>query len=82
MILVSEPGEVLVEAAGSELGVLVRTIAHAAATYAQPIELGEWWDRPAVPFHVVLLAPLDESEAIRRRWGEAGGAITDLSLRS
>jgi hypothetical protein len=54
VILVFDAAEVLADAAEVELGVLVRLIETARRAYSEPVELGEWWDRPAVPFHVVL----------------------------
>ena len=78
VISVLQPDEVLSDAPGSELAVLVRIIRDAADTYGEPISLGEWWDRPALPFHVVLHAGPGEGDAVRRRWEDAGGVITPL----
>jgi hypothetical protein len=80
VIVVLEPGDVLAGAADVDLEVLVRTIAHAADTYSQPIESGEWWDRPAVPFHVVLQSPPAGGTFVRARWQTAGAAISELGL--
>jgi RNAse (barnase) inhibitor barstar len=79
VIVVLNPGEVLVDAPDVELNVLVRMISHAAETYAQPIESGEWWDRPAVPFHVVLHAEPTEAAAVRERWQAAGAQLSELT---
>lgn len=35
---------------------LIEALATIAADWAQPIENGEWWDRPPVPFHVLLVS--------------------------
>ncbi len=51
--------------------------AHAADAYSQPIESGEW-DRPAVPFHVVLQSPPAGSEAVRAHWLAAGAEISEF----
>jgi hypothetical protein len=75
VVVVSEPGEVLVDAGGAELGVLVRTIVRAGSVYSRPIETGEWWDRPAVPFHVVLQSSPFHAAAVRARWRAAGAVI-------
>lgn len=78
MVVILDPGEVLADAADAELGVLVRAIVHAGGTYSQPIESGEWWDPPAVPFHVVLqTAPVD-SAVVRSRWQAAGAVISEF----
>jgi hypothetical protein len=49
VILVQEAAEVLSDADDVELTVLARLIESARCAYSVPIELGEWWDRPAVP---------------------------------
>jgi hypothetical protein len=41
------------------------TLYDAGDEWARPISLGEWWDRPAVPFHVILHSETDALE----RWG-------------
>lgn len=76
VVVVLDPGDVLVDATGAELGALVRTITHAGETYGQPILSGEWWDRPAVPFHVVLQVQPNEATAVRGRWQEAGAVFS------
>jgi hypothetical protein len=73
-IAVLQPGEVLADSP-VELEVLVRAITDAAETYAEPISLGEWWDRPAVPFHVVLHAGPGESDDVVGRWSAAGATV-------
>jgi hypothetical protein len=77
VLVVLEPDQVLANAPPAELGVLVKTVAHAAETYAEPIALGEWWDRPAIPFHAVLAAA-QMPEAVRDRWESAGATVQDL----
>jgi hypothetical protein len=76
VVVVLDSGDVLVDAAEVELSVLVRTITHAAEIYAQPIESGEWWDRPSVPFHVVLQAGPASIAAVRARWQAAGAEVS------
>ena len=78
VLAVLDPSQVL-EDAPADMSALVRSVAHAAETYAEAIERGEWWDRPAVPFHVVLLAaPRDFATALSQ-WEAAGAAPTELS---
>ena len=74
-IAVLQPAEVLADAPDVELAVLVSVITHAAETYAEPISSGEWWDRPEVPFHVVLHACPGESDDVIRRWSAAGATV-------
>jgi hypothetical protein len=78
--VVLEPGDVLVDASDVELGAFVRAIGHAAEVYAQPIEAGEWWDRPAVPFHVVLQSRPADAVNVRAHWAKAGVAISAFNV--
>lgn len=76
VILVYDAVEVLADAAEAELANLARSIEGARSSYSEPIELGEWWDRPAVPFHVILHSRHPkESGALRARWQKAGAEI-------
>lgn len=80
VILVYDALEVLADAEETELTVLVRSIEAARRSYSEPIELGEWWDRPAVPFHVVLhSANPKDSRVLRARWQKADATILDLT---
>ena len=74
-LVLLEASQVLVDEP-AELEVLVRSIVNANMTYAQPIDEGEWWDRPAVPFHVVLHGAVGEAAFIAHRWGESGASVT------
>lgn len=44
-LLVDEP---------AERASFLRIISIAAEEWSVPVALGEWWDRPTIPFHVVL----------------------------
>jgi hypothetical protein len=72
VVAITEPDEVLVNDGHDPLSWLVRSLASAAAVWGQPVELGEWWDRPAVPFHIVLAGEHDVVELAARRWAAAG----------
>ena len=79
VVIVLDSGEVLCDEPDEELGTLVRVIGHAAETYAEPVESGEWWDRPALPFHVVLHIGVGEEASMRAHWGAAGAKFSDLN---
>lgn len=64
----------------AELPVLVRSIAHAVSAYSKPIARGQWWDRPAIPYHVVLHSPASNLDATRARWEPAGAAPAPLRV--
>jgi hypothetical protein len=74
VVTITEPDEVLADANGEALGWLARSLASAAEEWSQPVELGEWWDRPAVPFHVVLVGQNDAIATAERRWASVGVA--------
>ena len=76
VIVVTEAGEVLGDEAGTDaLAWLVGSLSRAAEEWARPVELGEWWDRPAVPFHVVLQATAPDVPTAVDRWAATGATI-------
>jgi hypothetical protein len=78
VVVILEAELVLADDDKGELGVLRRTIERAADAYSSPIASGEWWDRPAVAFHVILQSQVDALDAVRARWGQAGAVMVDL----
>ena len=74
VLLIMDAQEVLRDAP-IELRVLVRALSDATKTYAKPIELGEWWDRPAIPFHIVLQTTSEEARSLESRWRALGGDL-------
>lgn len=72
VVVITEPDQVLADASAEELRWLVNALVSANDSWSQPVELGEWWDRPAVPFHVVLAGESDVVERAARRWSSAG----------
>ncbi len=71
VVMITEPDQVLADAEAA-LGWFVRSLESAAGGWRQPVELGEWWDRAALPFHVVLAGEHDAVERAARRWSSAG----------
>jgi len=72
VVLITEPDQVLAEAEDETVRSLVDSLASAAAAWSVPVELGEWWDRPAVPFHVLLAGEHHPVDVAARRWSAAG----------
>ncbi|MFC0707733.1 hypothetical protein FHR89_000759 [Cellulomonas uda] len=72
VVTITEPEQILADADAAALSWLARSLASAAEGWAQPVELGEWWDRPATPFHVVLVGAREQVESAARRWSSAG----------
>ncbi|MFV0459644.1 MAG: barstar family protein [Actinomycetales bacterium] len=78
VVTITDPDQVLADAGAEALGWLARSLESAAEEWTQPVELGEWWDRPAVPFHVVLAGEREVIEVATRRWSVAGAAPMPL----
>jgi hypothetical protein len=75
VVMIRDALDTLAEEAADELATLVGTLAHAAQEYSKPVDLGEWWDRPALPFHVVLHTIGSDQAELARRWGAAGARL-------
>ena len=77
VVVVYEAAQLLQDEPPEEMAAFVRAIQNAAATFGQPVDDGEWWDRPALPFHVVLQ---EESMEALGRWKAAGAHIESVEL--
>lgn len=75
VVVVVSPDETLADAPPRELEWLVDSLSAAAAEWATPIDLGEWWDRAAVPFHVVLDLGATTATSDVTRWIAAGARL-------
>ncbi|RXZ71899.1 hypothetical protein ESP51_07055 [Agromyces albus] len=78
VVVITEIDQVLAHAGAESLRWLIGSLAGAAAGWAQPVELGEWWDRRAVPFHVVLAGETAMLADGERRWSAAGVPLAQL----
>jgi hypothetical protein len=81
VVVISEPDEVLCESDVVDFPILVSVLQGAAAEFRVPITRGEWWDRPAVPFHVVLVGGASPS-AVEQLWRGAGANVVVASVVS
>jgi len=72
VIVLTEPNEFLVDADDADFLWFVEVLRAASDQWAQPIELGEQWDRPPVPFHVVLTGASAILGPVGVRWSSAG----------
>lgn len=76
VIVIRDAECVLADEPNAEIRTLVRLFTTAHETYSVAVEEGGSWDRPPVPFHVVLLGANDERrKAAEGRW-KAAGAVT------
>ncbi|MDR0482151.1 MAG: barstar family protein [Cellulomonadaceae bacterium] len=73
VLLLSSPDQCLVDEGEEEVRWFVSALTDAIATWADPVTVGEPWDRPALPFHVVLTGSQREIEHTYRRWENACG---------
>ncbi len=84
VVIIVEPDQVLADDEPRALEWLVESLASATAEWGQPIERGEWWDRPALPFHVVLFGNHQQVALAATRWSSAGAEVrwAGLNLES
>ena len=71
-LLVVTDGARLLEDMPREFGLFLSALLRAAKSWAEPVERGEWWDRPARAFHVAFQAERTDSESLRSRCSAAG----------
>jgi hypothetical protein len=78
VLVIADPQEVLADTEDDGLSWLVGSLSRANEEWATPVELGEWWDRPAVPFHVVLQCGIGDAAKVSERWAAAGAVVVPL----
>lgn len=76
VIVLLDAQAVLGDAHAAEIRSLIETFGNAGAVFAKSIADGEWWDRPAVPVHVVLQSEDGEFG----RWTQAGASVDIYGL--
>ena len=77
VLVVTDPAEVLQECP-ADFEVLVRVLGDAVTEWATPIETGAWWDRPPVPFNVVLATEPSSKDTVADRWQRLGVNLENL----
>ena len=55
LLIVDRADEVLATAPPAQLEVWQRVLTDTVRTWGEPVQDGEWWDRPPVPFTVLLV---------------------------
>jgi len=78
IIIISEPDKVLCDGERSALRWFVEEMRDACVVWNSPVEEGQWWDRPPVPFHVVIAAPTAVLELTERLWATLGAEFDRL----
>ncbi len=79
VLLIMNADEVLADDP-DEFAPFMRTVATALKSYSDPINDGEWWDRPPIPFHIILQADAAFREQIINSWNAAGTEIYQYPL--
>jgi hypothetical protein len=79
VLLIDGALDVLRDEPLEQLATFVRILARAASDWAVTIELGEPWDRPAVPFHAVLHEVPGREPALLQRYEDAGVILERLA---
>lgn len=77
VIAITHASEVLSKEPCADLETLVESFNRAAGVYAQPVTDGEWWHRPAIPFHVILQNETGVSSDLDP-WRRAGAVFASL----
>lgn len=77
--LVSDAAALLAREDDSQLRVFLRVVSTAVETYAQPIARGEAWDRPALPFHLVLHEVPGNTPPLIARFAQLGHSLHTLN---
>ncbi|MCE0540199.1 barstar family protein [Kineosporia rhizophila] len=68
VLMIKEPELVLGQDDEAQFDVLLDVLRMVTVEWGTPVELGEWWDRPPVPFHVVLACLPHHTQETRDRW--------------
>jgi hypothetical protein len=69
VLVVARALEVLANERRAMVQAFADGLMRAAEAWAEPIERGEYWDRPATPFHVILQVQPGERDLPADIWG-------------
>lgn len=78
VLIISDPEDVLRDGDRLDLAWFVKALRRACRGWNEPVEDGAWWDRPPVPFYVVIAAPTDVLDATVRLWSSLGADFDAL----
>jgi Barstar (barnase inhibitor) len=77
VIVIVRAGEMLAEESKEMLGLLWEVFSRAGTTWAEPVAQGQSWDRPAIPFHVILQVQPGERKTLLDEWGDVITEFTE-----
>jgi hypothetical protein len=75
VLIVADAVRVLDEEPPERFEMFLDVLLTAAKRWASPVEVGESWDRPSVPFHVAFQVDPAASESLRTRFASAGSDL-------
>lgn len=77
-LIVVEPDQILMNSPKLEieLELFLSCLINAATEWGEKIDLGEWWDRPALPFHMILVGTQKQLDAVSSKWRHAKSNLT------
>lgn len=75
VLAITDGSSVLKDTPDSGLSWLIGSLDRAAHGWSEPCEEGQPWDRPAIPFHVVLLDQTGSPESPISLWQENGAEV-------
>ena len=71
-LVITQPDQVLMDSAFDEMNWFANSLLVVSKTWGTPVSDGEWWDRPSVPFNVILAGEPRVTERARVLWSAAG----------
>src|SRR4051812_28625523 len=77
MVVVVDAVNVLDQEPPDRFAMFVETWTTAARAWATPVELGEAWDHPAIPFHVAFQVDVATRENLGARFAAAGAQLAE-----
>jgi RNAse (barnase) inhibitor barstar len=78
--VIHRASELLADEPPAQISAFFQLIEQTAAQWAQPVSLGEAWDRSAIPFHLLLDDSAEHLATVQPRVGESAMVLPDLSL--
>jgi hypothetical protein len=82
VIAIDQAGYLLKHELENTLNLFLRLMNDVCEQWAAPVNLGEDWDRPAIPFHLLLCDSPEHFSAFRAGIGAATTEIPDLYWES
>ena len=78
LLVIDGAEHVLDEAEPEDLAVFGGVLQRAAQVWSEPVEKGEWWDRPGMDFGVLLHSSTEAgAAAVRSRWEAVGIELSE-----